>query len=114
MREAQALARLSHPHVVLGVALANLGVLLHAMDRPQESLAYYRRALACWEAAFGPEHPRVASLYLDIGYVLEDLGDRAGALDAYRRSLALREQLLGASHPQTEVAREAVEELAAF
>jgi tetratricopeptide (TPR) repeat protein len=59
----------------------------------------FERALAIDEAAYGPEHPKVATAVNNLGRVLKDLGDLAGAREAYERALAIDEAASGPEHP---------------
>ncbi|MCG8095038.1 MAG: tetratricopeptide repeat protein, partial [Candidatus Thiodiazotropha endolucinida] len=59
----------------------------------------YERALAIFEAAFGPDHPNVARSVNNLGLVLQDLGDLAGARAALDRALAIDETAFGPDHP---------------
>ncbi|MBI1880664.1 MAG: tetratricopeptide repeat protein, partial [Chloroflexi bacterium] len=63
------------------------------------------RALAIGETAFGPDHPNVAIWVNNLGAVLRDLGDLAGARAAYERALAMFERFLGPEHPKTQLVR---------
>ena len=51
------------------------------------------------EQHLGPEHPNVAATVNNLGRVLQDLGDLAGAQAAFQRALAIWEQHLGPEHP---------------
>jgi tetratricopeptide (TPR) repeat protein len=62
--------------------------------------AAYERALAIDEAAFGPDHPKVAIRVNNLGGVLKALGDHAGARAAYERALAIDEAAFGPDHPE--------------
>jgi tetratricopeptide (TPR) repeat protein len=57
------------------------------------------RARDLAEQALGPEDPEVAQYVNNLGYVLRDLGDLAGARAAYERALLLAEKHLGSEHP---------------
>jgi Tfp pilus assembly protein PilF len=61
--------------------------------------AAYERALAIDEAAFGPQHPNVATDVNNLGWVLKALGDLAGARAAYERALAIDQRTYGSQHP---------------
>jgi len=60
----------------------------------------FQRALAIGEAAFGPDHPNVATDVNNLGSVLQDLGDLEGAREAYERALAIDEAAFGPNHPE--------------
>ena len=55
--------------------------------------------------SFGPDHPNVAIRVNNLGLVLQDLGDLAGARAAFERALAIFERVLGPDHPSTRIAR---------
>ena len=59
----------------------------------------YERALAIGEAALGPDHPTVATWRNNLGSVLQDLGDLAGARAQFERALTVGEAALGPDHP---------------
>ena len=61
-----------------------------------------RRTSGRWridERAFGPDHPNVATDVNNLGGVLQDLGDLAGARAAFERALAIDERAFGPDHP---------------
>ena len=47
-----------------------------------------------------PEHPYVATTTNNLGLVLKDLGDLAGARAALERALAIDEAAFGPDHPK--------------
>ena len=53
--------------------------------------------------AFGPDHPNVARDVNNLGRVLKDLGDLAGARAAYERALAIDEAAFGPHHPNVAI-----------
>ena len=59
------------------------------------------RALAIDEKSFGPDHPNVAIRVNNLGAVLQDLGDLAGAKAAFERALAIDEKSFGPDHPRS-------------
>ena len=59
------------------------------------AVAAYERAIKIGEAAFGPDHPKVAIRVNNLGGVLQDLGDHAGAKTAFERSLKIDETAFG-------------------
>jgi Tfp pilus assembly protein PilF len=59
------------------------------------------RALAIDEAAFGPDHPKVATDLWNLGTVLQKQGEIPSAREAYQRALATFEHFLGPDHPDT-------------
>lgn len=61
-------------------------------------LALLRRVLGILEKVFGPHDPRVATRLNNLGRVLQDLGDMAGARSCYDRALAIDEKAYGPDH----------------
>ena len=59
----------------------------------------FKRALAIYEKAAGPEHPAVATLLNNIGQVDKVQGRYAEAEPLIKRSLMIREKVLGRDHP---------------
>ena len=64
----------------------------------------YKRALAIDEAVYGPDHPTVAIRVNNLGSVLQDLGDSAGARAAFERALAIWTNAYGEDHPRVATA----------
>ena len=52
------------------------------------------RALKIDEAAFGPDHPNVAIDVNNLGGVMQDLGDLAGARVMYERALEIKRKFI--------------------
>jgi Tetratricopeptide repeat len=65
----------------------------------------FKRALAIYEKAAGPEHPAVATLLNNIGQVDKVQGRYGEAEPLIKRSLAIREKVLGRNHPDVARAR---------
>jgi tetratricopeptide (TPR) repeat protein len=87
-----------------GMLWNNFGYHLHDVANYPAARAAYERALKIDEAAFGPDHPDVATDVNNLGSVLHDLGDLAGARQAYERALKIDEAAFGPDHP--DVARD--------
>ena len=85
----------------MAIPVNNLGLVLHALGEVEAARAACQRALAIDEAAFGPQHPKVAIRVNNLGGVLHDLGDHAGAKAAYERALKIDENVFGPDHPNT-------------
>ncbi len=66
-----------------------------------EATALVERALAIDEAAYGPNHPEVATDLNNLGAILRAQGDLDGARSLHERALRIREARLGADHPTT-------------
>ncbi len=80
-----------------------LGYHLHMIADYAGARDAFQRALAIDEAAFGPDHPEVATDVNNLGRVLQDLGDLPAARDAFRRALAIDEAALGPDHPKVAI-----------
>jgi len=52
---------------------------------------------------FGADHPNVARDVNNLGSVLQDMGDLAGARAAYERALAIFRRFYGEDHPHTQI-----------
>ena len=66
-------------------------------------MEYTRRALAIDEKVYGPDHPEVATDANNIGTILQDQGDLAGALEYTRRALRILQATYGPENPQTKI-----------
>ena len=61
-----------------------------------------RRSSGRWRStsgSYGPDHPNVAIRLNNLGRVLQDQGDLAGARAAFERALAIDERVHGPDHP---------------
>jgi tetratricopeptide (TPR) repeat protein len=88
LREAQALARLSHPNVL---NLQNLGEIALMRRRHDEAQRYFERALAIFEGALEPKHLDLAYPLTGLGRALLAQGAAKQATQYLERALALRE-----------------------
>jgi tetratricopeptide (TPR) repeat protein len=68
-----------------------------------EAKVALERALGISEAAYGPDHPAVATAVNNLGNVLWDLGDLAGARAACERALRIHEAAYGPDHPEVAI-----------
>jgi Tetratricopeptide repeat len=68
-------------------------------DRHTDAEPLFRRALAIYQKAAGPENPAVATILNNVGQVVKSEGRCAEAEPPIRQSLAIREKLLGRDHP---------------
>jgi tetratricopeptide (TPR) repeat protein len=59
----------------------------------------FERALAIAEAAYGPDHPDVATNVGNLASVLRELGDLAEARRGFERALSIAEAAYGPDHP---------------
>jgi tetratricopeptide (TPR) repeat protein len=85
-------------------ATAYAGVL-DGLERYDESEPIYRRALAIFERAYGPEHYEVAATLHNLAAVRAARGQLEEAENHYRRALAIKEKQLGAQSPDVALTR---------
>ncbi len=64
-----------------------------------EAEPLYKRSLAIWEKALGPDHPDVALSLNNLALLYRTQGQYAEAEPLYKRSLAIWEKALGPDHP---------------
>ena len=88
-------------------AREDTAVVLGLVGQYQRARAQYAaardltvRALAIFEAVYGPEHPQVASTLGNLGIVQEQLGEFEDARATQQRALAIFEAVYGPEHPQ--------------
>jgi Tfp pilus assembly protein PilF len=70
-----------------------------------EARTLSERALAIYEKTLGPDHPNTASTLNNLGGLLEEQGDLAGARPYFERAVAICERTLGPDHPTTRAIR---------
>jgi tetratricopeptide (TPR) repeat protein len=79
----------------------SLAALYRRQGRFAEAEPLFRRALAIYEKAAGPEHPAAATLLSNLGQVLKVEGRYDEAEPLIRRLLAIHEKAQGKDHPDT-------------
>jgi hypothetical protein len=67
--------------------------------------------LGIWRVAYGEDHPQVATAHNNLGSVLKDQGDLAGARVCFERALGILDKFLPEGHPDIEWARGSLESL---
>jgi tetratricopeptide (TPR) repeat protein len=87
-----------------GRLLNQAGLYLRGRAEFARARACYERALNVYEAAYGPEHPDVATVVNNLGNVLLDQGELTGARTCFERALKINEAAYGLDHP--DVARD--------
>jgi Tfp pilus assembly protein PilF len=70
-----------------------------------------RASLAITEAILGPDHSSMARWHTNLGSVLWQLSDPAGARTQYKRALTIDEVVLGADHPRVATNRNNVDRI---
>ncbi len=83
--------------------LNNLGIVRNGQGKYDESIAYYRDALAIREQIQEADHPAIAAVVSNIGVVLMSQGKYDEALQHHRRALAIQERTLGPEHPDVAI-----------
>jgi tetratricopeptide (TPR) repeat protein len=86
-----------------GALYNELGHHGHMLALLQEAKLDYQRASNIDEDAFGPGHPTLAIVANNIGAILRDQGDLAGALEYIQRALKIDEKIYGPDHPNVAV-----------
>ncbi|RYZ04745.1 MAG: tetratricopeptide repeat protein [Myxococcales bacterium] len=91
---------LGNDHVATGNVYINYAALMQALNKRDEALQYYKKALQSKLALHhGDNHPEVASLYNNIAILYRGLGQTEEALEHYEKALEIQKRILGASHP---------------
>jgi tetratricopeptide (TPR) repeat protein len=85
--------------------LNNLGYHFDSVAGYDDAHALYERALRIDEAAFSPDHPKVAICVNNLGTLAQDQADLPAARAFLERALRIFEQTLGADHPSTRTVR---------
>jgi tetratricopeptide (TPR) repeat protein len=76
--------------------LDRAGTYLRVQAQLTDARTLQERALAIDEAAYGPDHPEVATDLNNLAQILQDLGDLAGARPLQERALAIDEAVRSA------------------
>ena len=91
------------PVLVAGMLL-NVGTVRRRAGQIERAKEDLERALALYEASFGPQSPSVASALLNLASVHYDLGHFDKAIELLERGLAIDEATRGPEHPSTAAA----------
>lgn len=81
------------------------GDIKNGLDRFDESIPIYRRALAFQEQRFGPDHFEVAATLNNLGMALANQGNIEEARQIMARALAIKQYLFAADHPEVVLTR---------
>ena len=79
--------------------LDRAGTYLQVHARLDDARPLLERALAIDEAAYGPDHPHVATALNNLAQILQDLGQPGQARPLQERALAIDEAAYGPDHP---------------
>ena len=74
-------------------------MLYRDQGRYADAEPLYKRSLAIYEKALGPDHPHVATALNNLAQLYQAQGRYADAEPLYKRSLAIYEKALGPDHP---------------
>jgi len=91
--------------------LNNLAVLYHATGAYGQAEPLYKRVLAIYGKALGPEHPDTAMALNNLAGLYHATGAYGQAEPLYKRVLAIYEKALGPEHPDTAMALNNLAEL---
>ncbi len=83
-----------------GYILDRAATYMHVRAEFGEARHLFERAIRVQEAALGPDTPDGASFINNLGGVLQDMGDLAGAGDSFLRALKINEAFYGPDHPE--------------
>ena len=86
-----------------GRLLNQVGLYLKGRAELRQAKAALERALRMDQAAYGPDHPAVATRVNNLGMVLKDMGDLAGARAHLERALRIDEAAYGPDHPKVAI-----------
>ena len=86
-------------------ALNNLAGLYDMQGRYAEAEPLFKRALAIYEKALGPDHPDVARALNNLALLYDSQDHYAEAEPLYKRSLSIRQKALGPDHPDVALAQ---------
>ena len=74
-------------------------IQFYQQGRYSEAEPLYKRSLAIYEKALGPDHPDVAQSLNNLALLYDNQGRYADAEPLYKRSLTIYEKALGSDHP---------------
>jgi len=89
----------------LGGLLNRTATYLQVQGEYLRAVPLFEQALQISEAALGPDHPTVGIHRNNLGLVLRDLGDLAGARTQLEQALRISEAALGPDHPTVGIHR---------
>jgi tetratricopeptide (TPR) repeat protein len=76
----------------VAASLNNLAQLYQAQGRYADAEPHYKRALAIYEKALGPDHPNLAASLNNLAELYRAQGRYADAEPLYKRALAIKEK----------------------
>jgi tetratricopeptide (TPR) repeat protein len=87
-------------------ALNNLGMTWAALGEYNKTMEYYHQALSIYRAAYGEEHPYLATTLSNLGSAYFDLGKIEQAKDYYEKAYEIFNETFGPGHPNTKTVSE--------
>jgi nucleoside phosphorylase/tetratricopeptide (TPR) repeat protein len=84
---------------LVGRILNNSSLYLMTRAEFNGAKRFLKQAIILAEAAYGSEHPNVASTANNLGSALQELGDLAGAREQFERALSIVGKEYGQDHP---------------
>jgi len=83
-----------------GHLLKEVGLYWRERESFAEARRVFERAFIIYKDFYGNDHPKVASIYDNLGLVLSHLGDLEGAKNNFERALAIYNRVYGNDHPE--------------
>lgn len=94
-------ARVGAATPLAALAMNDLAHLLNLRGEPERAEPLVRDALAIFEAAETPDRVWIATLKLNLGVIVGDLGRRQEALPLLLKAYQARREIFGPAHPAT-------------
>lgn len=96
---------------IASLVLSNMAQAHAGLGDKSKAKECREKALAACERCFGPDHPRVADHWVNLGYACKALGAISDAKSCYERALEIRTKVLGPNAPSTIAVSEAIGDL---
>jgi tetratricopeptide (TPR) repeat protein len=80
---------------------SSLALYYHTSGYFLKAFEYMMRALSAMKICAGENHPDIASIYLNLGLMYQDIDNCQPAIDCYMESLYRNIALFGEKHLQT-------------
>lgn len=87
---------MDHPDV--GYSYATLSMYYHNSGYFSKGFEYLHRGLAILQASIGEYHPEIATIYLKLGLVYQEVENMEGALEAYIQHADQTRNMFGEEH----------------
>ena len=90
-----------HQHSDVATALGNVGAEYAKLGRTEEARRYLEEAASMLETLYGPRHPTLASVRINLGSMLHEGKDPTAAHEEYLRAERVCRASLPPAHPRT-------------